>query len=159
MLNDIEIKLASIEDLPAIEKVGDRLFDYSIKLDRAKEFFNDSRHHLVLAYFKGNIIGMASAFQYVHPDKDPALFMNEVGVLKEFQNQGIGRTIVRYLYEYAKELGCEEVWVATESSNIAARKAFTAAGGVEDKEPVVLINFNAANKSFDPDGANSTPPV
>ena len=141
MLKNIEIKLATIEDLFAIEQVGDKLFDYAIKLDRAKEFLNDPRHHLVLAYYKGKIIGMASAFHYVHPDKDPALFMNEVGVIEQYQNKGIGRTIVKYLNEHAKKLGCGEVWVATESSNIAARKSFVAAGGVEDKEPIVLINF------------------
>lgn len=148
MLDDIEIKLATIEDLPAIEQVEDGLFDYSVKSDRTKEFLNDSRHHLILAYLEGRIVGMASAFHYVHPDKDPALFMNEVGVLMEYQNHGIGRAMVKQLYEHSKVLGCDEVWVATESSNTAARKAFTAAGGVEDKGPVVLITFGPAKKSL-----------
>jgi ribosomal protein S18 acetylase RimI-like enzyme len=158
MMDNIEIKLATIEDLSSIEQVEDGLFDYAIKPDRTKEFLNDSRHHLILAYFKDNIVGMASAFHYVHPDKDLALFMNEVGVLKKYQNRGIGRAMVRLLYEHAKVIGCKEVWVATKSSNTAARKAFTAAGGVEDNEPVVLITFGPANNSFNPDGANNAPP-
>lgn len=151
MLDDIKIRLATIEDLSAIEQVESGLFDDAVKPDRSREFLNDPRHHLILAYYNNRIIGMASAFHYVHPDKDPTLFMNEIGVSEEYQNHGIGRAMARKLYEHARELGCKEVWVATESSNIAARKAFAAAGGVEDKELVVLINFKPVNKSSDPE--------
>ena len=131
-----------MEDLPAIDQVGNQLFDNKIKIDRAKEFLSDPRHHLVVAYYEDSIIGIASGLHYVHPDKNAALFVNEVGVLDAYQNKGIGRTMVKYLCQHGKELGCEEAWVATESSNLAARKAFVAAGGIEDKEPVVLIEFD-----------------
>lgn len=138
---DLEIKLASIEDLPAIEKVEAGLFDYAVKPERAREFLNDARHHLVLASHKHRIVGMASAIHYVHPDKDPALFITEVGVLEAYRNHGIGRTLVRKMWAHGRSLGCHEIWMATEHSNIPARKAYVAAGGVEDKEPVVLITF------------------
>ncbi len=72
--------------------------------------------------------------------------MNEVGVVDEFQNQGIGRRLVQQLCDYGKtRLGCKEAWVATERSNIAAQKAYLAAGGVEDKEPIVLFLFELGN--------------
>ncbi len=35
----IEIRMATIEDLDALIAIGDDLFDFSIKTDRAKEFF------------------------------------------------------------------------------------------------------------------------
>ena len=41
MTGNIEIRLATLEDLPAIEKVGDELFDNPIKRNRATEFFED----------------------------------------------------------------------------------------------------------------------
>ena len=135
------IKLATIEDLTAMQMVGSRLFDHEIKVHRAKEFFEDPRHHLVLAYHEDQVVGMASGFEYVHPDKDPILFINEVAVLEKFRNNGIGRKVVRFLFEHAKAIGCTEAWLATENSNIAARKSFVAAGGLEEEEPIVLINF------------------
>lgn len=141
MSKNITLKLATLEDLPILEGVEEGVFDYPIKPARAKEFLNDARHHLVLALDQNKIVGMASAFHYVHPDKEPALFINEVGVLAAYQNQGIGRSLVRRLHEHAGQLGCQEVWLATERSNSAARQAFTAAGGVEDEEAVVLITF------------------
>ncbi len=138
MISKIKLKLAEISDLDAMQQAGDTLFDYAVKPDRALEFINDPRHHLVLAYDNELIIGMASGFHYIHPDKDPALFINEVSVIEAYQNRGIGREIVQYLCEYGKKLDCTETWVATEQSNTAARKAYVAAGGTEDKEPIVM---------------------
>lgn len=141
MHNDFIIRIATLEDLAAMVKVGDKLFDNKIKPNRAKEFLEDPRHHLLIAYYHGKIVGIASAFHYVHPDKDPALFINEVGVIDDFQNKGIARNLVWHMKEHGKSLGCTECWVATEKSNLAAQKAYLAAGGKEDPESIVMYNF------------------
>ena len=138
---EIFYRLATLEDLPAMERAGDKVFDHSIKADRAREFLKDERHHLILAYDHDEIVGMASGFHYVHPDKDPILFINEVGVLEEYQNQGIGREVVRLLCEHGKAIGCKESWVMTDVPNTAARKAFVAAGGHESKDRFVMIEY------------------
>ncbi len=137
----ITYKLADKEDLPALIEVGDQLFDNPIKPERATEFLDDPRHHLIIAYANSHIVGMATGFHYVHPDKDPALFVNEVAVLDEYQNRGIGRELVKRLRKHAKQIGCTEAWVGTEQSNVGARRAYSAAGGTEDKEPFILIEF------------------
>ncbi len=143
MLEDIVLKLATIKDLPAMQEAGSTLFDYDVKPNRAKEFLADPRHHLALAYYHDVIIGMASGFHYVHPDKEPALFVNEVSVVEEYHNRGIGRNLVTYLCDYAKNnLDCTEAWIATEKSNIPAQKAYLAAGGKEDEESIVLYTFD-----------------
>lgn len=142
MRNKIEVRAATIEDLNAIEKVGDALFDHPIKRKRAVEFFSDSRHHLFLAFDGLAVVGMASGFHYVHPDKEPELFMNEVGVLEAFQNQGIGRVLVKALWRHAKQLGCKEAWIGTKKSNIAAQKCYEASGGKPDDEPFIIYEFD-----------------
>lgn len=139
----IKYKLADHSDLPAMVKVGDDLFDHPIKENRASEFLDDPRHHLFLAYDGQHVVGMASAFHYVHPDKDPNLFINEVGVIDSHQSQGIGRRLVKEIVAYGQEkLDCKEAWVGTDQSNIAAQKAYLAAGGKKDDEPFVLIEFD-----------------
>lgn len=142
MQKDIEIRVATIDDLAAMEKVGDDLFDNPIKRSRAIEFLKDTRHHLILAFKADEIIGMASGFHYVHPDKDPELFMNEVGVIEAFQNQGIGRALVKSLLAHAKKLGCREAWIGTEKSNSAAQKCYIAAGGEPDDETFIVFEFD-----------------
>ncbi|WP_421764688.1 GNAT family N-acetyltransferase [Ekhidna sp.] len=144
-MSELVLKIADESDLPAMMEAGDALFDYPVKLDRAKEFLQDPRHHLVLAYFDEKLVGMVSAFDYVHPDKNPTLFINEASVLEDFQGRGIGRKLIKSMCEHAKSIGCNEAWVATEKSNMAARKAYVNAGGIEDEEDVVLIEFDLNN--------------
>lgn len=113
MMNKIIIRLATIDDLVALEEIGADLFDYPIKPNRTAEFINDPRHHLMLALEKETIVGMASGIHYVHPDKEPALFIDEVSIIDTHQNRGIGRLIVKSLVAHGKKLGCVEAWVAT----------------------------------------------
>lgn len=140
-MNGLQLKVADKSDLPAMIEAGDELFDYAVKPHRAEEFLNDPRHHLILAYQDGKLVGMVSALDYVHPDKDTELFINEASVIDEFQGQGIGRELIKGMCTHAKNLGCSNAWVATEHSNTAARKAYANAGGTEDPESVVLIEF------------------
>lgn len=145
---EIIFRIAGIEDLPLLEAVGENLFDYPIKKNCAIEFFNDPRHHLAIALVKEDIVGFASAFAYLHPDKETMLFINEVAVLNQFQNQDIGRTLVRYLCRFAGEMGVKEAWIATHASNPAACRAFTAAGGRADQDLAVVINYDLDAHSF-----------
>jgi len=143
MPENIEIRMATMADLPALIDVGDALFDYAVKPDRAAEFINDNRHHLIIALDGDKIVGMASGLHYVHPDKDPSLFINEVSVLDDYHNRGIGRAVVAAMKNHGATLGCtEEIWVATEISNTPARRCYMAAGGVEDEEQAVVFNFD-----------------
>lgn len=141
-IEKIEIRLAIETDLPALIRAGESIFDYPVKPDRALQFFADPRHHLFIAVLDGEVVGMISSFDYIHPDKDPQMFMNEAAVKDELQGKGIGRKLVQAMNEYAKTIGCTGAWLATEESNTAARKAYAYAGGVEDPEPVVLIEMN-----------------
>jgi hypothetical protein len=58
---------------------------------------HDPRHHLAVAVEANVIVGFASEVHYVHPDKPPELWINEVGVV-------------------GHSLGCREPWVLTEES-------------------------------------------
>lgn len=129
------IRLADENDLERLIQVGDKLFDHDIKPNRTKEFFEDSRHHLAIALDDEKVVGFASGVHYVHPDKDPSMFINEVSVLEEYQNQGIGRAVVKFMVEHVKAIGCHEAWIATEVSNKPAIRCYLGAGGKKDEEP------------------------
>ena len=140
------IRLATLDDHAALCAVETDVFDNAVKPQRAEEFLKDPRHHLVLAFAGNKIVGMASAFHYVHPDKDPTMFINEVGVATGFQLHGIGRALVRALCEHGKTLGCVEAWIGTEVSNIAAHRTYLGAGGKEGDEPFVIFEYDLADK-------------
>jgi aminoglycoside 6'-N-acetyltransferase I len=82
---------------------------------------------------------MASAVHYVHPDKPPELWVNEVGVAPAYRSRGIGRALLGALLQRGKDLGCAQAWLGTEPENAAARRLYLATGGEE--EPMVMFTF------------------
>ncbi len=95
-----------------------------------------------MALASEGVVGMASGVIYVHPDKEPSLFINEVGVLEPFQGKGIGKELVQRLTAIAfEQQACKDAWVLTDKDNIAAQKTYLGAGGVPANQPAVLFEF------------------
>lgn len=134
------VRMLDPGDFDLLRSAGDDVFDDAVEPDRAEEFLADPRHHIAAAIVDGAIVGMATGVHYIHPDKPPELWINEVGVAAAHQRQGIGRRVVDALLEHARTLGCHEAWVLTEESNTTARRLYASAGGVEDR--VVYVTFD-----------------
>lgn len=133
------IRLLSPTDAAVLDCVAPGVFDEAIDPCWTAEFLADPRHHLVVALLDGQVIGMASAVHYVHPDKPPELWVNEVGVAPAYQRQGIGKQLMQALFAHGQTLGCREAWLGTEETNAAARRLYAAVGGQE--EPMVYVTF------------------
>ena len=126
-----EIRLLTAADALVLERVADQVFDEPVNPAWARELLADPRHHLVVAISDDTVVGFASAVHYVHPDKAPQLWINEVGVAPAYHRRGIGRAMLATLVERGRSLGCGEAWVLTEDDNAPARGLYQALGGVE----------------------------
>ncbi|HSM70295.1 MAG TPA: hypothetical protein VK851_02020 [Anaerolineales bacterium] len=74
------IKVLNRSDLSLLMTTADDVFDNPVDKKLATEFLTDPRHHIVAAMDDDVMIGFASAVHYIHPDKPPELWINEVGV-------------------------------------------------------------------------------
>jgi ribosomal protein S18 acetylase RimI-like enzyme len=137
----VEIRVLGADEGTVLEHVAPDVFDFDVDPRWARDFFADPRHHLAVAVDGGQVVGMASGVHYVHPDKGPELFVNEVGVADNHQGRGIGRRLLRALFDHARALGCGEAWVLTSESNAAARRLYEAAGGAQEDAQLVMYNF------------------
>jgi GNAT superfamily N-acetyltransferase len=137
----LEIKVLAREDASVLESVAADVFDDVVDARWTREFLDDERHHLVVAIDDGVVVGFASAVHYVHPDKPPELWINEVGVAPTHQGRGIGHSVMAAVLARGRAIGCVEAWVATEETNFAARRLYTAAGGVQDPDVFVTYTF------------------
>lgn len=142
MADTIIVRVLGKDDLAVLDTVAEDVFDGPVDPRWAGEFLADPRHHLAVAIADGVVVGMASGVHYVHPDKAPELWVNEVGVSPPFQNQGLGRRLVRLLFARGREVGCATGWVGTDFDNLIARKLYRSVGGVEESQPFVLVNFS-----------------
>jgi aminoglycoside 6'-N-acetyltransferase I len=132
-------------ELSVLENVAPDVFDDAPRPELSREFLNDPRHHLAVALNEhGLVVGMASGVHYVHPDKEPQMFINEVGVSSAYEGQGLGKRLLGALLQRASELGCTEAWTATEPENARAQALYSRAGGVKDQTPFVMYTFPVA---------------
>jgi len=65
------------------------VFDGPIDPVLTRKFLNDPRHHIVVAIHDEVVVGFASAVHYVHPDKAPQLWINEVAVAPPHRRRGL----------------------------------------------------------------------
>ena len=137
----LEVRILQAGDASVLERVADDVFDGPVDPHWSAEFLADPRHHLAVAIDGGVVVGMASGVHYLHPDKPPQLFINEVGVASSHQGRGIGRRVLDALLERGRTLGCSEAWVLTDESNSIARKLYASAGGEIDSDPAIMYTF------------------
>jgi ribosomal protein S18 acetylase RimI-like enzyme len=151
-----EIRLLGPEDGTVLERVAPGVFDGRVLPRWTHEFLTDSRHHLMVALDDGFVVGMVSALHYVHPDKAPQLWINEIAVAPSHQRRGIGRQLLDAILAHGRTLGCTEAWLGTEETNLAARHLYESAGAAA--ETFVLYEFPLGyNDVAEPsDGAPAT---
>jgi ribosomal protein S18 acetylase RimI-like enzyme len=136
------IKTLTKVDLGLLMNVADDVFDNPVDETFAREFLNDPRHHIVVAISEGSVVGFASAVHYIHPDKPPELWINEVGVASSRHSQGIGKAIMKEMLQLGRELGCKNAWVLTDRSNEPANRLYRSAGAQIGEEDTVMYEFN-----------------
>jgi ribosomal protein S18 acetylase RimI-like enzyme len=126
-----EIKILRTGDEPVLMNVAAEVFDNPIEPALTKEFLADPRHHIAVAIDDGFVVAFASAVHYVHPDKPPQLWINEVAVAPTHRRRGLGKAVLTALFEVGRAHHCTEAWVLTDRANSAAMALYSSVGGTE----------------------------
>lgn len=137
----MRLKVLGPGDGAALGNVAPDVFDERVRADLVEEFLDDPRHHVAVALDGDLVVGFASAVHYVHPDKDPELWINEVGVAPTHQGRGMGRALMQELLALGRGLGCVAAWVLTERDNVPALRLYASVGGKEPAVETVLFTF------------------
>ena len=130
----ITLHVLGPHDAAVLDRVDPDVFDGPLDPRWTAEFIGDPRHHMVVALDDGLVVGMVSGVHYLHPDKAPELFVNELGVAGSYRRRGIGRQLLDAILEVGRALGCRAAWVPTDESNAPARALYGAAGWEEAPE-------------------------
>lgn len=118
---EIEIIWLTADTAHYLDRVAEGVFDHAVRPDQTAAFVAEPSHMMALAVSSDDaVVGMASAVRYLHPDKLPSLWINEVGVGDDWLRQGIASQLMETMLEKAEELGCEGAWLGTETDNIPA---------------------------------------
>jgi len=138
----MEIRLLDSGDAAVFDRVAPEVFDHPIDRALVSEFLHDPRHHIAVAIDGGMIVGFVSALHYVHPDKKPELWINEVAVAPVYRLRGLAKRLLEVLLDVGRRHDCVAAWVGTSRSNVAAMKLYSSVGhGSAELEDFVMFTF------------------
>src|SRR5690349_4783412 len=89
-----EIKVLRRGDDAILANVAPEVFDNPIDPELTRQFLEDPRHHIAVAIDDGLVVGFASGVHYVHPDKPPELWINEVAIAPSHRGRGLGKLLL-----------------------------------------------------------------
>ena len=127
----IEIRVLHRDDGKILTNVAAEVFDKPIDPELTREFLEDPRHHIAVAIDDGLVVGFASGVHYIHPDKQPELWINEVAVAPTHRRRGLGKAVLRALFEVGRTHHCAVAWVLTDRKNAPAMALYSSVGGTE----------------------------
>ena len=131
LLEDKDLKLM-------IDFVDDENTQYNV--EKLNEFIDGVNNYGFIVKENNKIVGFATGYLLIHPDGRRVFYFDSIDVMSEFQNKGIGTGLMNYIREYAKKLGCSEMFLVTNRSNASACKCYEKAGGVsESTDDVVYV--------------------
>jgi GNAT superfamily N-acetyltransferase len=134
----VEIKILSRDDESLLLNSAPGVFDNPVEAQLAWEFLQDARHHIAAAVENGQVVGFASAVHYLHPDKRPQLWINEVTVAPTHRQQGLGKALLTALFDVGRQLGCTEAWVLTDRPNQPAMRLYSSLTNVPPTDHVMF---------------------
>lgn len=140
---EISIRLLGPADAAVLDRVADEVFDGPVRADWARAFLDAGNHLIAVAVAGETVVAMATGVIYVHPDKPPQLWVNEVGTGADWRRRGLASRCLRALLAEAHARGCIEAWLGTEEDNTAARALYRALDA-DETEGLVVYSWDFA---------------
>jgi ribosomal protein S18 acetylase RimI-like enzyme len=127
------LKRITPEDSALLDRVAPDVFDEPVRPDRLAAYLAQPGHLMILALDHEVVVGQCAAVIHKHPDKVDELYIDEVGTASTHLRQGIARAMLEAMFDWGRELGCEEAWLGTELDNVAANGLYRRFQPVEDE--------------------------
>jgi len=137
-MNDILVREAKESDLPAIGKLLEDLtnamdntegMDIGIAIKTCEHLLNDTRSHFLVAAAEGTPVGLINfTTRQTVLHRSPSALIDELVVAEEYRGKGVGKQLVQAAIEKCRQLGCCEVEVSTEKTNLKAREFYKQCG-------------------------------
>lgn len=145
MTNLIIEKLQSTDLREAISIYDD---NHNLKTNYEKLFreydkiYNNPDYHNIVAKLDDKIVGMATVVlnHDIVEELHPFLTVWNLGIHKDYRRRKIGTAMLKYIYEYAENLGCDFISLIAEKENNVGQKFYESLGYKKEVGYVKLIS-------------------
>ncbi|AIF68655.1 hypothetical protein PAP_01065 [Palaeococcus pacificus DY20341] len=122
-----EIKSLMVELIETLE--SEEGINKNAILENCRKILKAPNAHLLVAELNGKIVGALHLnIRRTILHSAPSGLIDELVVSKEHRGMGIGGNLIEAAVELCRELGCVEVEVSTEISNLRAREFYKSMG-------------------------------
>lgn len=136
----------TISDLQFVLQMEEDFRSNFVCIENVRLFLSDSANWIFACIENNRIIGFAYGYELNRlNDIGNMLYIHEVGVLPEFQRQGIGRQILNGIKSLCKLSGICRFFLFTEKSNLAACALYELIGGEPAHNDDIAYFFNNLN--------------
>jgi len=96
-----------------------------------RTFLAQESNYLIIAEDGNAPVGSLTAYRMPALCCDATMvYIFEIEVTENYRRQGIGTRMINLLKQFCLEDGVEDIWVATEKDNQAARRLYESTGGI-----------------------------
>lgn len=137
----MEYKLLEEQDLElTLDFVDDEKTKYNI--ENLKKFVDTLNNYGFIAKEKNKIVGFATGYLLLHPDGRRVFYFDTIDVMSDYQGKGVGTSLMSYVRDYAKSIGCYEMFLVTNKSNTSACRCYEKAGGISEANDDVVYVYD-----------------
>ena len=111
------------------------------KKENLLKFINDKNAYGFVACYKDKIVGFAYGYKLLRPDGKVDFYLHAIDIMKDYQGNGYGTEFMNFIKQYIKEMGCREMFLITNKSNISACKCYEKAGGVNVADDEIVYVY------------------
>ena len=108
----------------ALVHAAEDLFDDAPLAAQTQAFLASERDFIWFAYLGKEAVGFVSATVLIHPDKEPHIFVNELGVDDDHRRQGIGSKLMAEAVSFARANNMAPLWLAAEGDDDLANSFY-----------------------------------
>lgn len=145
-MDNLIIEILQKSDLREAISIYDS--NYNLKTNYEKLFqeydkiYNNPDYHNIVVKLDSKIVGMATIVinRDIVEELHPFLTVWNLGVHKDYRRMKIGTAMLEYIYNYAKELGCDFISLIAEKDNIIGQKFYESLEYEKKVGYVKLIN-------------------
>ena len=136
----MEYKLLELQDAALLHDfVDDTHTQYDVPT--VLEFLKTENNFGYIAKAGGRVIGFAYGYLLRKPDGRKDLYLHAIDVMEDFQNQGCGTDLMKFIHAHAKRLGCAKMFLITNTGNGSACKCYENAGGIRSGTDDIVYIF------------------
>ena len=136
----MEFKVFEEQDIELMLKFVD---DENTQYDKEylNNFINEKNNYGFIAKEENRVLGFAYGYVLIKPDGRKAFYFDSIDVMKDGQNKGIGTQLMRFVCDYSKKIGCYEMFLITQRSNVSACRCYIKAGGISESDDDIVYVF------------------